>query len=94
MISFLKSCADWAKARNRPVFVGEFGVIRHAPRASRAAWTRAMRTAFERLGWSWGYWGFSAEFPAYDTAADAWIAPLRSALLGEAGPPRRSLGPR
>ena len=94
MVAFLNACGAWAGARNRPVFVGEFGVIRHAPPEARATWTRAMRTEFERRGWSWGYWGFSAEFPAYDTAADAWIAPMRFALLGNLGPPRRPFGPR
>lgn len=79
--AFLDVCGAYAAPRNRPVFVGEFGVIRHADAASRARWARFMRTEFERRGWSWGYWGFAAEFKAYDKQKNAWIEPMRAALL-------------
>ena len=79
--TLLNRCEVYATARNRPVFVGEFGVIRHAPADSRARWTRFMRREYERRGWSWGYWGFAAEFPAYDLDRNRWIAPMKAALL-------------
>ncbi|NNJ26920.1 glycoside hydrolase family 5 protein [Alienimonas chondri] len=81
--AFLDDCEAYAKPRNRPVFVGEFGVIRHAHEASRARWARFMRTEYERRGWSWGYWGFAAEFPAYDKVQGRWIEPMRAALLDD-----------
>ena len=78
---FLDVCRRWATARNRPVFVGEFGVIRHAAPADRARWTRFMRTGFENRGWSWAYWDFAAEFKAYETDERRWIEAMRAALL-------------
>ncbi|QDT14073.1 glycoside hydrolase family 5 protein [Alienimonas californiensis] len=76
-------CEAYATARNRPVFVGEFGVIRHAPMEERARWTRFMRTEYEQRGWSWGYWGLAAEFPAYDPERGIWLEPIKAALLGD-----------
>ena len=81
--AFLDTAVAYATARNRPVFVGEFGVIRHAPAADRPAWARFMRAEFEKRGWSWGYWGFAAEFRAYDPDRRRWIEPMRAALVGE-----------
>ena len=79
--ALLDACQTWATARNRPTFVGEFGAIRHADTADRARWTRFMRAEYERRGWSWAYWGFAAEFPAYDLDRDRWIEPIRAALI-------------
>ena len=79
--TLLDRCETYASARKRPVFVGEFGVIRHANAADRARWTRFMRTEYERRGWSWAYWGFAAEFPAYDLPRRRWIEPMKTALI-------------
>ncbi|MEM9703392.1 MAG: glycoside hydrolase family 5 protein, partial [Planctomycetota bacterium] len=49
---FLDVCREYAESRNRPVFVGEFGVIRHANPADRARWAEFMRTEYEKRGWS------------------------------------------
>ena len=78
---FLDSCRRWAETRNRPVFVGEFGAIRHASLADRARWTRFMREGYENRGWSWGYYDLAAEFKAYDKDTGTWIEPMRAALL-------------
>ena len=80
--AMLDVCAEYANARNRPVFVGEFGVIRHAPPSDRPVWARFMRTEFERRGFSWGYWGFAAEFRVYDLQKREWISEMKDALLG------------
>ena len=81
--AFLDECVAYAKPRSRPVFVGEFGAIRHAAPADRARWATFMRTEFEKRGWSWGYWGFASEFKAYDKDRRAWIEPMRDALVPE-----------
>ena len=48
--------ANWAKKRNRPTFMGEFGSISAADLDSRIRWTIAVRDAAEKHGFSWGYW--------------------------------------
>ena len=80
--SDLERAAGWARARGRPLFVGEFGTIAAAPMADRAAWTTLVRAEAERVGAGWALWDLATDFGAYDRAAGAWRAPLRAALLG------------
>lgn len=77
----LDGVASWAKANNRPMFVGEFGSYEKADLASRARWTSFMRSAFEARGFSWAYWEFDAGFGAYDPVAGQWRQPLLQALM-------------
>ena len=76
----LERAAAWAKAQDRPVFLGEFGAYREADLESRARWTRFVAREAERLGISWAYWEFCAGFGAYDPKAEAWREALKSAL--------------
>ncbi len=73
--------AAWAKANNRPLFLGEFGAYSAADLESRARWTRAVAREAERLGMSWAYWEFASGFGAYDRDARAWRRPLLEALI-------------
>jgi endoglucanase len=77
----LEKVAAWAKAHDRPVFLGEFGAYREAELESRARWTRFVAREAERLGFSWAYWEFCAGFGAYDPKAEAWRDALKSALV-------------
>jgi endoglucanase len=73
--------AMWAKEHNRPVFLGEFGAYDKAPTDSRACYTASVARAAEQRGWSWAYWQFDSDFILYDIAKDAWVEPLRKALV-------------
>lgn len=77
--------AEWAKKRNVPIFLGEFGTYQEADMESRARWTRFVVAEAERLGFSWSYWEFCSGFGAYDPKAEAWRKPLVEALLDSAG---------
>jgi endoglucanase len=77
----LDKAAAWAKAHDRPVFLGEFGAYQEADTESRARWTRFVAREAEARGFSWAYWEFCAGFGAYDPKAAAWREPLRAALL-------------
>jgi endoglucanase len=82
-----EKAAAWAKAHDRPVFLGEFGAYQEADLASRARWTSFVAREAERLGFSWAYWEFCSGFGAYDPKAEAWRDALKSALLpGPASP--------
>ncbi|MBX9584212.1 MAG: glycoside hydrolase family 5 protein [Gemmataceae bacterium] len=73
--------AAWAKAHNRPVFLGEFGAYQAADLQSRARWTAAVAREAEARGWSWAYWEFGSGFGAYDRDAQKWRDPLLNALV-------------
>jgi endoglucanase len=78
----LEGAAAWAREREVPLLLGEFGVVEHADMAARAAWTALVRSEAERLGMRWAYWDFATDFGAYDLDRSRWRAPLAEALLG------------
>ncbi len=73
--------AAWAREHNRPVFLGEFGAYDKGPMESRARYTAAVARAAEKRGWSWAYWQFDSDFILYDINKDAWVQPIRQALV-------------
>jgi len=72
---------DWAKAHERPIYLGEFGAYDKADMESRARYTGFVARHAESLGWSWGYWQFDSDFIVYDIDRDGWVEPLRDALI-------------
>jgi endoglucanase len=76
----LAQAAEWAKARGRPLFLGEFGTYQEADMESRVRWTRFVAREAEQLNFSWAYWDFGSAFGAYDLKTGAWKV-LRSGLL-------------
>ena len=78
--------ANWAKQHDRPLFLGEFGAYDKAPMESRVRYLASVARAAEQRGWSWAYWQFDSDFILYDISRDAWIEPIRRALIPAAGP--------
>ena len=77
--------ANWAKQQGRPLFLGEFGAYDKAPMESRVRYLASVARAAEQRGWSWAYWQFDSDFILYDIGRDAWIEPVRRALIPAAG---------
>ena len=77
----LAAAAAWARQRDRPLFIGEFGTVQDAAPDDRAAWTAHVRTTADELGIPWCYWDFATDFGLYDTGTSRWNEPLRTALL-------------
>ena len=77
--------ANWAKQHDRPLFLGEFGAYDKAPMESRARYVGSVARAAEQRGWSWAYWQFDSDFILYDIGRDAWVEPIRRALIPAAG---------
>lgn len=73
--------AAWSKANQRPLFLGEFGAYDRGPMESRVRWTAAVARAAEARGWSWAYWQFDSDFILYDVKREAWVEPIRDALI-------------
>lgn len=73
--------ADFSKAHDVPVFLGEFGVSDRADGTSKTRWIRAHRKLAEQHGFSWGYWSFGAAFSAYDVSGGAWRPEVLAALV-------------
>jgi len=71
----------WAKDKNMPLHVGEFGAYEKADMESRARWTNFLSRYFESQGLSWAYWEFSAGFGIYNPTTNTYKTPLVDALL-------------
>lgn len=72
----------WSRLHDRPILLGEFGVINLADEESRRQWTEAVAREAERHGFSWTYWNFNgSSFGTYDRHAREWLLPIRDALI-------------
>lgn len=71
----------WAKQKNIPLHIGEFGSYELADMDSRANWTTFLARWLETQGLSWAYWEFSAGFGIYNPSTKTYKTPLVNALL-------------
>ncbi|MDB5471626.1 MAG: glycoside hydrolase family 5 [Caulobacter sp.] len=71
----------WSVANRRPILLGEFGAYDRAAMVDRARYTAAVAHAAEARGWAWAYWQFDSDFVVYDIDKDAWVEPIRKALI-------------
>jgi endoglucanase len=79
--------ASWARAHNRPVYLGEFGSYEKADMDSRVRWTKCIADEAVAHGFSFTYWQFTYNMAIYDRGSKAWVKPLLEALI----PPAVSL---
>jgi endoglucanase len=71
----------WARARDRPILLGEFGAYDKGDMASRVAYTAAAAREAEALGWAWTYWQFDSDFVVFDMKTESWVTPVYDALI-------------
>ncbi len=78
-LDMAKAFADRTGLR---VYLGEFGAIVHADLASRARYTRLVRTEAEKRGFGWAYWDFCQLFAAFTPCGPEgrWIPEIKAAL--------------
>ena len=81
--SKLKVAADWSRANNRPIFLGEFGAYDKGDMDSRARYTAHVARTAEKFGFSWAYWQFDSDFLVYDIDNEKWVEPIKKALLAQ-----------
>ena len=77
----LDQVKDWSVAHSRPIFMGEFGAYENGAMADRVRWTSAVARAAEARGFSWAYWYFDQGFTVYDIDKQAWVEPIKNALI-------------
>ncbi len=82
VVRALDDAMRWNRAHGVPVHLGEFGAHRAGDLDSRAAYARLVRDEAERRGIGWAWWEWGSDFSGvYDPARQAWVEPLRKALL-------------
>ncbi len=65
----MKAPIDFQNQWHVPIYVGEFSVIRWAPKADAVLWLKDTIDIFETLGWSWSYHAFR-EFNGWSLECD------------------------
>lgn len=65
----MQATIAFQKKWNVPIFIGEFSVIRWAPKEDAARWLQDTVDTFETLGWSWCYHAFR-EFQGWSLEHD------------------------
>jgi len=79
----LKVAADWSKANDRPIFLGEFGAYDKGDMESRARYTSYVARTAEKFGFSWAYWQFDSDFIVYNIEKESWVMPILDALMAK-----------
>jgi hypothetical protein len=77
----LDKAQAWAKAHERPLYLGEFGAYDKADMSARARYADAVARGAEQRGWSWAWWQLDGDFVAYDIRAGHWVQPIHDALI-------------
>ena len=75
--------AAWAREHDRPILLGEFGAYDKSgtPIEMRTAYAEAVAREAERNGFAWSYWQFDSDFIVWDMSRNAWVEPMRKALI-------------
>jgi endoglucanase len=83
--------AAWSRDHRRPILLGEFGAYDQGgiPIAMRSRYVGSIACQAERHGFGWAYWQFDGNFILWDIHRDAWVAPIKDALIA----PRTSSNP-
>lgn len=76
-----KAVADWAKANDRSVLLGEFGAYDKAAMEDRVLWTSTVARRAEKYGFAFAYWQFSSDFILYDFKTQSFVKPILKALV-------------
>ncbi|MCC0695413.1 glycoside hydrolase family 5 protein [Clostridioides sp. ES-S-0006-03] len=86
-LEYLKKRFDtvekWANKNNVKVLLGEFGITKEAPEASRVAWIKAVREEAEKRNFSWAYWELASGFGIYNQVEGTWDEEILNALVGK-----------
>jgi endoglucanase len=73
--------AAWSRRENRPVYLGEFGVLEFAPNRDKQLYLNVVTREAEARGWAWAYWQFDHDFAAFDPATEKWVQPVLRSLI-------------
>jgi endoglucanase len=82
IIDHFRIVVDWAKLKNRPLYLGEFGAYCKADIESRSRWYNFVIKEAEKNKISWATWDLMGPyFGIYDESKESWIEPLKSAII-------------
>jgi endoglucanase len=82
VIDDFNKAAEWGEKHQRPLFLGEFGVIRKADRDSAVRWLKFVVEQMEKHGMSWSMWNLmGSNMGVFDQESRTWIQHRKDAIL-------------
>jgi len=79
-----KIANDWSKKHNRPLYLGEFGVLKTAVEEDAVSWFRFVREQMEKCDMTWALWNcMGSNMGMYDEEAKDWIETRKKAIMLE-----------
>ena len=82
VVADFEKAAAWGKQHNRPLFLGEFGVIRDADEDSAFRWLTFVVEQMEKHGMSWSMWDLmGSHMGAFDPERRTWNLGRKNAIL-------------
>lgn len=77
-----KKADDWGKQHDRPLFLGEFGVIKTADQDSAVKWLKFVVEQMGKYNMSWSMWNLmGSNMGIYDEKNRSWIKHRKDAIL-------------
>ncbi len=77
-----EKAVEWAEKHNRPLYLGEYGVIHTADRQSAEKWLGFVVSQMEKHGMSWAMWDLmGSHMGAFDEEKREWIEYRKNAIL-------------
>jgi endoglucanase len=73
--------SEWSRRENRPVYLGEFGVLEYAPIRDRQLYLGVVARQAEARDWAWAYWQFDHDFAAFNPSTESWVQPVLRSLI-------------
>ncbi|MEN9307780.1 MAG: hypothetical protein RL173_1712 [Fibrobacterota bacterium] len=73
--------AAYAKERDLPVYIGEFGTTYKSDKVSRGAWAATKARLFEERGFSWAWWSYKEREMGLLRTATIWDPTFLTALF-------------
>jgi endoglucanase len=80
IIDNMNAVDNWARTRNIPVHLGEFGTTVHCPQNDRMEYLSFVRSEAEKRGWSWAVWVDRSDVFGLRTKNQAFPPHVRQAL--------------
>lgn len=83
VVEDFNEAAQWGKEHDRPLFLGEFGVVYTADTASTVRWLSFVVEQMEKHDMSWSMWDLMGpHMGIFDDVTRTWIEHRKEAVLG------------
>lgn len=83
IIRDFETVSRWSRLNDRPILLGEFGVLNTTDVNERAEWINSIICLAREAGIGWSYWNFNGNsFGVFERNTKSWVPEVKAALTG------------